>query len=69
MSGKFKALRLAAGFTQKQMADLLGVNQSQICGWESGRFAPRATRIPMIARVLGRDVSEVVNALLEDEEA
>ena len=33
--------RATHGYTQKELGKLLGVNQQTICGWESGRSAPR----------------------------
>lgn len=36
-----KAYRIRAGFTQKQVANLVGANnQERICHWEKGNNAP-----------------------------
>ena len=38
------ALRLAAGWTQDELAARLGVATPTICHWESGAFLPRLDR-------------------------
>jgi transcriptional regulator with XRE-family HTH domain len=47
--------REAKGFSQKQLAQRLGVKKSTIANWESERSAPRANRLNQLAGVL--DVS------------
>jgi transcriptional regulator with XRE-family HTH domain len=39
-SEKIKTLRTKAGFTQKELAEKLGVAQSRIGRWESGKVEP-----------------------------
>lgn len=35
---QFKKLRVAAGFTQKHMAEFLGLNPFTISRWENGHY-------------------------------
>lgn len=48
-----KALKL----TQKQLAELLGVEQQSVSYWESGISAPRDDKKIEIAKVLQQDVN------------
>lgn len=56
--GGFRAEALAAerarlGFTQAQMARLVGVSPLSIYKWESGKVKPRAAQLALIAGVRG----------------
>lgn len=44
--------REAKGYSQKQLADRLGVKKSTVAHWESERSAPRANRLNQLAGVL-----------------
>lgn len=39
-AAQIKQARHAAGLTQQQAADLLGVSKSTYCNWEAGRNEP-----------------------------
>lgn len=54
--------RLAASFTQVQLADYLGVAQSTVAMWETGKAYPRADMLPTIAKVLGCTIDELFAA-------
>ncbi len=45
---RLKSNRQRLGFTQQQMAKLLGVSSLSIWKWESGAAAPRESRAPQI---------------------
>lgn len=47
------AARKAAGYTQVQLADRLGVSQPTIAVWETGKAYPRTDMLPAIAETLG----------------
>ena len=49
---KIARLRIAAGMTQQEFADKLGVAVSQAQYWEYGRFKPKTQSLMKIAEVL-----------------
>lgn len=48
-----RALRLAAGLTQRQLGQAVGRSGAEISEWERGRRRPRIPQIRALARVLG----------------
>lgn len=54
-----RSARKAKGFSQKELAGLLGVNQSAICQWETGKTGPTFKTIPLIAEILECDIAEL----------
>ena len=57
---KLVALRQAAGLTQQQLADQIGVDQSNIAFWERWGKAPRGEVLPKMAQALGVTVDELL---------
>jgi transcriptional regulator with XRE-family HTH domain len=53
-------LREAAGLTQQQLADLIGVDQSNIAFWERWGKAPRGEVLPKMAHALGVSVDTLL---------
>ena len=64
LSDNIKSLRRNLGFTQKRIAELLGIDRSTYSYYELGRIKPNIHTIMLIARIFG--VSYTV--LLEGEE-
>ena len=62
VGANIKALRLALGMTQKELADNVNVDQSFICQIERGTKAPSLPLGRDIAAALGCDIKD----LLED---
>lgn len=56
---KFKELRAQRGFTQKEIADLLGVKQNTVSTWESGERKPSDVKIHQIAKELNISPSDI----------
>lgn len=54
--------RKAASYTQTQLADKLGISQSTIAMWETGKAYPRADMLPAIAETLGCSIDELFAA-------
>ena len=50
---KIKEKRIAAGLTQVQLAERVGVNQSAVAQWECGRATPKGELLPKLADILG----------------
>lgn len=65
---RLKAARARLGFTQLQMAQLLGVSALSLWKWESGAAAPRASRVPQILERLALGKREAL-ALLKATDA
>lgn len=55
-----RAVRIAAGMTQQQLADALGVAQQSVTRWETGEREPRISTLRRIAAVLGCDVTALL---------
>ena len=56
---KIKELRKAAGLTQVRFAEAMGVTQSTVSQWESGRALPDTAKLPKLAEVLGCSVADL----------
>lgn len=56
---KIKELRKAAGFTQVKFAEAMGVTQSTVSQWESGRALPDTAKLPKLAEVLGCSIADL----------
>ncbi|MGA9278197.1 helix-turn-helix domain-containing protein [Ilumatobacter sp.] len=52
--------RSAAGFTQREIADRIGVKESTIAKWETGDTSPRGHRVSKLAGVLGVSISWIL---------
>lgn len=48
-----RAARLAAGMSQQQLADRLGITQATISTWETGKVSPRVSDLTQVATALG----------------
>lgn len=54
-SEQLKKARLNKGFTQQQIADLMGITKSTYCGYETNKRHPDVAKIKQLANIL--DVS------------
>ena len=63
---KLRALRLARGWTQAELAHRTHVRERQIIRWENGQNVPRIGAVSALARVLKVPVAEL---LTSDDEA
>lgn len=55
-----KKMREKSGMSQKDLAEELGVDQSAVCLWETGKTLPRAKLLPKIANILGCTTDELL---------
>lgn len=60
MGEKLKAARLAAGMTQGQLAEAVGVSQRDISHWETGHREPGVLIVKEIAQALGCTMEDLV---------
>ena len=54
-----KALRKARGFTQEQLADMLGLSFQAVSKWETNVNTPDISLLPAIAKVLGTSIDQL----------
>ena len=55
-----KALREKKTYTQKQLADQVGVSDKAVSKWETGKGLPDITLLEPLARALGVSVAELL---------
>lgn len=55
-----RTARKARGYTQEQLARLMGVSQGAITQWENGTTHPSFALIPKLASVLGISIDDIV---------
>lgn len=56
----FLSAREKAGMTQKEVAKAVGVDQSAVSFWETGKTAPRASILLILAKLYGVTVDELL---------
>lgn len=52
-------MRERAKLTQRELADVLGVERSTVAKWESGAAYPRASQLPALAAALHCSIDEL----------
>ena len=60
MYQNIKTLREVAGISQELLANTLGLSQSTIAMWETGKNSPRANLLPKIAELLHCTVDDLL---------
>ena len=66
---RIKKLRKSKGFTQSQLGDAIGVTFQQVQKYESGKNHPSIDRIKAIAKVLNRDIYDIIDDTTPDYQA
>lgn len=71
ISKKLQDLRIANGYTQKQLADTLGMkNYSTISSWEIGKSEPSLSTFAKLCSIYGiSDIEEVFPGLTSKKDA
>ena len=59
---KIKRLRLAAGYTQQDVSEAVGVTVRTIISWEQGVRVPGGDKIAKLAKALGVSADELLKA-------
>lgn len=68
--GSFIAvLRKSKGYTQRQLADMLGVSDKTVSHWERDESAPDISMLPIIADIFGVTCDEIIRGQKSTEEA
>lgn len=57
-----RAARLAAGLSQADLAQAIGVDRTAISQWELGQSEPRIGRLPALAAALSTTCEQLVAA-------
>jgi transcriptional regulator with XRE-family HTH domain len=57
----FERKRLAAGLTQQQLGEKLGVTQGAVKKWENGLSLPSPKYFPMLAKLFRMSAEEVTH--------
>lgn len=60
MGEKLRAAREAAGMTQQELAEKIGVQQRDISRWENCRREPGVLTVKKMARALGCSMDDLV---------
>lgn len=55
-----KDKREQMNISQQFLADALGIDQSTVCLWETGKTMPRAKLLPKIAKILNCTVDDLL---------
>lgn len=55
-----KKIRKERGLTQKQLSEMIMVNQSTVAMWETGKSLPRSNHLIRVAQVLECSVDELL---------
>ena len=48
-----KAARVNAGFTQKNVAEMLGISNKTVCNWETGASIPNVQQVERLCGLYG----------------
>lgn len=59
MQNNLKKMRKAAGYTQEQLANILGIATGNISNWETGKLALNRKRVEQLARLLNCSEAEI----------
>lgn len=59
-SGTTKKARINRGYTQQQIADLMGITNSTYCGYETGKRQPDVAKIKQLAEILNTSGDELL---------
>lgn len=62
-----KTMREAVNITQAELAKTLGLKQSSVAMWETGKSVPKTTDLPKLAKVLNVSVGEIINCFTEKQ--
>ena len=65
---KFRDIRKTEGITQTALAERLGVRQSTVAMWETGRSTPKTADLPKSAKALNVSVEQVIACFTADAE-
>ena len=62
-----KAARVAAGFTQDELADKMGVSRQTVIDWENGKRKIKPVYLYMFCRVTGFSEDDILLPIMSTE--
>ena len=62
-AGQIRNLRKKIGISQKELADLVGVNRATVSMWEGGKFEPSEKKVKQLAALAGKSKEEAQKML------
>ena len=57
---QLRIARETKGYTQQQIADLMGIDKSTYCGYETGKRQPDVQKLKLICKILGVSGDELL---------
>lgn len=63
---QFTYLRKKSGYTQSDVSQRIGVDQSAVAKWEAGISYPKADKLPKLAKLYGCTIDQLLGH--EDEQ-
>lgn len=63
-----REVRNAAGLTQPQAAERVGINPKTVERWEAGKHEPPASELAVYVHKIGGDVAELLRRLVGDDQ-
>lgn len=58
---RFASLRRKAGYTQMEVSEKIGVDQSAVAKWESGAAYPKVDKLPALAKMYSCTIDELLS--------
>ena len=60
VSSRLQELRKEAGYSQEQLAEMLGVSRQSVSKWESGQTNPDINNIGRLSEIYGRSTDYII---------
>jgi len=60
-SSRLRAVRIAAGLTQREVAEAIGITNSTYCGYETGKREPDVAKIKQLSKILQVSADELLD--------
>jgi transcriptional regulator with XRE-family HTH domain len=58
---KIKEAIRQSGYSQSEIANLMGISRQQLNRWTTGKYRPRAARLRQLAKILKIDVKTLID--------
>lgn len=60
MGYTLKGARVNAGYTQREVSEILGISNVTIGNWEKGRTYPKVNQVERLATLYGVDLNDLI---------